>query len=614
MKINTINISNYKSIDDLSLQVDKIGESYTKSLVGINESGKSNILDAISIFNKINDKYSYLEMVNQNNENKNIKIGVRMHLEQSDDYASYIRENLDISDEIIDAIDIKYVERYIFLERGENQFKRRYNIEYANIPNDESTYVKKDDNKNIIALKKYEDIDNVKDYDICEKNEIEKACTAALHEFVINNKVDVIYWKPNEEHLITSTIDLNTFKEDVNTNIPLRNIFYLAGYDDEDIEDKIEDIKQDHRRLLQLETQLSDESTRYLKEIWQEHKVKIKFRIEEQLRCKVTIQDEGTMNKDNYFSMQNRSDGFKQFISLIFTLSVENKEGLLNGNIIVIDEPENHLHPSGIRYMRDELIKIGKDNYIYLATHSNFMIDNNNKERNYIVRKNKNNNTIVERIKDYEDLYDDEVLREAFGINVLKDFITPRKILVEGLSDKIILNKAINKLNNNLNYAITNGKGDNIVSVASLLKLEDVSALTIVDDDTTGRDNKKSIKKLGELFANNVYTYKDLEPKLINKGTIEDALPREFIIKKYIEYYSVLFNTKIEPNLTTNEPILNTIKIDLQKRDKSYSTEDVKDFLEGLKKKVSEDFEATNMQEKTPILHGIASAIIDNIS
>ena len=38
-------------------------------------------------------------------------------------------------------------------------------------------------------------------------------------------------------------------------------------------------------------------------------------------------------------------------------------------------------------------------------------------------------------------LLDDEVLNIAFGIDVYKDLLLPKKILVEGCSDKMILNK-----------------------------------------------------------------------------------------------------------------------------------------------------------------------------
>ena len=78
------------------------------------------------------------------------------------------------------------------------------------------------------------------------------------------------------------------------------------------------------------------------------------------------------------------------------------------------------------------------NNYVFLATHSQFMVDNNNRERHYIVTKPENN-TCVKVWNSTIDLADDEVLRQAFGINVLNDLLAKHKMLVEGYSDYQII-------------------------------------------------------------------------------------------------------------------------------------------------------------------------------
>jgi AAA15 family ATPase/GTPase len=54
------------------------------------------------------------------------------------------------------------------------------------------------------------------------------------------------------------------------------------------------------------------------------------------------------------FEVDKRSDGFKQFVSIILNLSIENETGVLNNKVILLDEPETHLHPSGQKYLRNE--------------------------------------------------------------------------------------------------------------------------------------------------------------------------------------------------------------------------------------------------------------------
>lgn len=48
MKLTSIEIENFKSIKKRTIDVEKHGGSYTTMFLGINESGKSNLLQAIS--------------------------------------------------------------------------------------------------------------------------------------------------------------------------------------------------------------------------------------------------------------------------------------------------------------------------------------------------------------------------------------------------------------------------------------------------------------------------------------------------------------------------------------------------------------------------------------
>ncbi len=49
MKLDKIDISNYRSIESLELDVKAVNGSHTFALLGINESGKSSFLQALSL-------------------------------------------------------------------------------------------------------------------------------------------------------------------------------------------------------------------------------------------------------------------------------------------------------------------------------------------------------------------------------------------------------------------------------------------------------------------------------------------------------------------------------------------------------------------------------------
>jgi hypothetical protein len=73
--------------------------------------------------------------------------------------------------------------------------------------------------------------------------------------------------------------------------------------------------------------------------------------------------------------MSDRSDGFRQFISFLLSASIESKHGALEDTLLLIDEPETHLHPTAQQYLLDELRLISKKNILFFATHSSYLID-----------------------------------------------------------------------------------------------------------------------------------------------------------------------------------------------------------------------------------------------
>lgn len=71
MKITKIKIENFKSIKEIEFDLKKYGSSYTTMLVGINESGKSNILEAMSYLNTPEGEFDYNVIHHQKDEDNN---------------------------------------------------------------------------------------------------------------------------------------------------------------------------------------------------------------------------------------------------------------------------------------------------------------------------------------------------------------------------------------------------------------------------------------------------------------------------------------------------------------------------------------------------------------
>ena len=84
----------------------------------------------------------------------------------------------------------------------------------------------------------------------------------------------------------------------------------------------------------------------------------------------------------------------------------------------MLDEPETHLHPQAQEYLKDELIKITRNdanNIVFFATHSNYMIDKEHIERCFRLTKQSNRKTRLEKIELGKTSYS-EVNYEVFGI------------------------------------------------------------------------------------------------------------------------------------------------------------------------------------------------------
>jgi predicted ATP-dependent endonuclease of OLD family len=414
-------------------------------------------------------------------------------------------------------------------------------------------------------------------------------------------------WKPEKEYLINSVIDLNTFKENPDTSLPLKYIFHLIGKDTtEKIKIAVERALNSQEKSDELKDNLSDAVTKALNKKWKEHKVKILISING-TSCQVHVQDIDTKNK--YYRMNQRSDGFKQFVSLILSLSLLNDSKKLENNIILIDEPEIHLHPSGVQEMRHEILKIGQKNQVFISTHSHYMVDTSCPERHWIVKKEKSQTSITP-IDENTPIEDDTVISAAFGLNLFKELLPKNIIVVEGGDDKCIIHHCLKKLSNRFFYSIKSAGGaSKMPSVASLLTNENVRAFFLFDDDNEGTSNKKKITdNYKDCFnKDNVFTIRDLDNSIPQKSTLEDLIPLSLVKDFFEKELSQTFT------LDESSPFL------FQLKNQNSSLKANKDKLDSLKLKLSEKFvEEFDTKEKieneAPKMASLVNNLIQKIN
>lgn len=87
MLLTKILIKNFKSIKEIDFKIEKYGDSYTNFLLGLNEVGKSNILQAISFLNAPKERINFSSLHNQKIEDQ---LSVELHF-----YLEFLNHQID---------------------------------------------------------------------------------------------------------------------------------------------------------------------------------------------------------------------------------------------------------------------------------------------------------------------------------------------------------------------------------------------------------------------------------------------------------------------------------------------------------------------------------------
>lgn len=387
MKLQKITIANYRSIKNIPIEIAKREDSsFAYGLIGINEAGKSSILKAIGLKDGLVDSSgSKLPLANDFRD-KDSAITVTYH------YAISRKGNENL---------------YEILEQEEAATPPEKSSDTASVEeqaepaqDNETQSTKKTKNK--LSNELFVDctasftqgskeptysvsvFDNNQEVEVANKNEFDKTFIDSVHK--------TIFWTAEDRYLISEPISIEQFIADTNTSIPLRNCFRLASIKEDEITQKLTDAQSDSTECEYLEKELGEKVTEHIKSAWPNHPIEITFKIMDG-HINFHVKDIGARGKAQTSGM--RSDGFKQFVSFLLTVAAENRNEELQNAVLLLDEPETHLHPKAQEYLLTQLVNItnnSKNNLVFFATHSNYMIDKKDLGRYYRVEKNKDEN------------------------------------------------------------------------------------------------------------------------------------------------------------------------------------------------------------------------------
>jgi len=179
--------------------------------------------------------------------------------------------------------------------------------------------------------------------------------------------------------------------------------------------------------------------SKYLKKIGYDWKIEEE---ESFLRYRVTL-TKGS--KD--FDITKASSGEQEILNFllgIFSLNVQ-------GGVVIIDEPEIHLHPKWQKLLLEIISDLSatKNNQFIISTHSPTFVSPIT--YNHIIRvyKDDSNKSKIVVLKDVEPFELRDVLHIINGTNNEKMFFADAVILVEGITDRLVFSKIVEDLLSN---------------------------------------------------------------------------------------------------------------------------------------------------------------------
>ena len=335
----------------------------------------------------------------------------------------------------------------------------------------------------------------------------------------------------------------------------------------------------------------------YIKDSWQEYgKEYSSVRVCLQLNDKSI--DLYIKDKESSFGFEKRSDGFKRFISFLFTIAMPLEYETTNRQtMLLIDEPETGLHPSAAKDLHYKLKKLAKKIPVIYATHSISMVDTETIENNLAIKKI-NENTIKDIEKQKEDgKHPANLIYQALGFSIY-EMLRPKNIIFEGYYDKKLFNMLIENNDDNKTYwndigiCFMNGL-KNIKNIISFLELAKCKYIIVLDSDRPANEGKKEFQeKYGEHKAL-CFTYEDLGLVHI---TGEDFLQNDFI-KEQIEILQQNENFELDVktlDITENDKLEN-IKKAIKTNNNTISN-NTKNIIKLLKEQLWENCKIENIQ------------------
>jgi predicted ATP-dependent endonuclease of OLD family len=232
-----------------------------------------------------------------------------------------------------------------------------------------------------------------------------------------------------------------------------------------------------------------------------------------------------------------RSSGFRTYFQTSMVISARTANNTNHSYIYLFDEPGIYLHPNAQLDLQRSYESIAENAQILYTTHSLFLINKNYPERNKVISKSSEGTKINQKpyLKNWKSV------RESLGILMSNNFLIAEKsLIVEGASDIIYVLETIKKLKstgdididlNDLSI-IDAGNSQNYVAMTKMMLSEGRKIVALLDGDNSGFQIASQLNKICVSEIKN----KNLEIINLDKNkSIEDYFVDIKILQESIE-------------------------------------------------------------------------------
>jgi predicted ATP-dependent endonuclease of OLD family len=598
MRIKTLRIQNFRSIRDSgTIEFEKDITSF----IGKNESGKTNILKCIELFNTdkkfdlTKDLCRYNQKMKREINKDKIKtsdieiIRINFDIEEKDKDTTLdtfgekvklkeiaIYKNLDNSygfeipqlKEKLDSLGA-HIHDTLFLARnkiGEFNEKVQSNTIFKDLNQDLVKQFKTQTSQFSKGEWKIEGVDKqfsqfidftsqFKDL-INSNKELEELSNVVTQLFeklikLLDGKNSLSSTTEAIKNLIPPIVYINRFDDRIEDEMPANNLITtpdkyktlinlckLVGFDYESL------ATMENQERIEHQDECNTKIKGLVTDEWKHEEIEVAINVQKE---DIIINVKDPTHK--YSRPSERSDGFRWYFSFYINLNAETKDKLKDA-IILIDEPSLYLHATGQDDVYRTLKKLSNDNQIIFTTHSPFLIKQEDITKIRLVeRLEKNVGTKIKK-RFYESKNTDSLapIRAAIGLS-LGDmmFFSRNNVIVEGINDFYFLRGTSNYLKNNDkdgfidNLAVVPVGGvDKIPIFTPFVENEKFNYIVVLDSDKKGKAVYENMKEYLEDSKKliSIKQFVKTEKKQID---IEDLFSLDFYINNVNESYEDLF-------------------------------------------------------------------------